>query len=99
MSTKTIYDNFAKQFSGWGFEPVAFIGHGLGLTLHEEPYINTYKDTILQKNMVLCVEPIHVIDGQCGYQLENEVLVTADGHQMITGTRHPYQQLPVIKAD
>lgn len=99
VSTKTIYDNFAKQFSGWGFEPVAFIGHGLGLTLHEEPYINTYKDTILQKNMVLCVEPIHVIDGQCGYQLENEVLVTADGHQMITGTRHPYQQLPVIKAD
>ena len=99
MSTKAIYDNFSKQFTIWGFEPVAFIGHGLGLTLHEEPYINAYKDTILQKNMVLCVEPIHVIDGQCGYQLENEVLVTADGHQMITGTRHPYQQLPIISAD
>lgn len=99
VSTKTIYDNFAKQFSGWGFEPVAFIGHGLGLTLHEEPYINPYKDTVLQKNMVLCVEPIHVIDGQCGYQLENEILVTSEGYQMITGTKHPYQQLPVIRAD
>jgi len=99
VSTRSIYDNFSKQFNEWGFEPVAFIGHGLGLTLHEEPYINPYKDTILQKNMVLCVEPIHVIDGQCGYQLENEVLVTSEGHQMITGTRHPYQQLPVIRAD
>ena len=49
--------------------------------------------------MVLCVEPIHVIDGECGYQLENEVLVTADGHRMITGTQHPYQQLATIRAD
>ena len=99
VSTKTIYDNFAKQFTEWGFKPVAFIGHGLGLTLHEEPYINTYKDTTLRENMVLCVEPIHVIDGECGYQLENEVLVTADGHRMITGTRHPYRQLATIRAD
>lgn len=75
------------------------MGHGLGLTLHEEPYINPYKNTVLQENMVLCVEPIHVIQGDCGYQLENEVLVTADGHRMITGTRHPYRQLPVIPAD
>ena len=99
VSTKTIYDNFARQFTEWGFKPVAFIGHGLGLTLHEEPYINTYKDTTLRENMVLCVEPIHVIDGECGYQLENEVLVTADGHRMITGTRHPYLQLATIRAD
>lgn len=99
VDTKYIYDEFSKQFAEWGFEPIAFIGHGLGLTLHEEPYINTYKSTILQENMVLCVEPIHVIDGVCGYHLENEVLVTADGHQMITGTKHPYHRLPVIRVD
>lgn len=99
VDTKYIYDEFSKQFAEWGFDPIAFIGHGLGLTLHEEPYINTYKSTILQENMVLCVEPIHVIDGVCGYQLENEVLVTADGHQMITGTKHPYHRLPVIRVD
>lgn len=99
VDTKAIYDSFARQFTAYGYESVAFLGHGLGLTLHEEPYINTYKSTILQQNMVLCVEPIHVIDGVCGYQLENEVLVTADGHRMITGTKHPYQQLAVIRAD
>ena len=53
----------------------------------------------LQARRVLCVEPIHVIDGECGYQLENEVLVTVDGHRMITGTHHPYQQLATIRAD
>ena len=99
VDTKTIYNNFSQQFTSYGFKPVAFVGHGLGLTLHEEPYINPYKSTILQKNMVLCVEPIHVIDGKCGYQLENEVLVTEDGHRMITGTNHSYQKLAIIRAD
>lgn len=99
VDTKDIYDKFHRQFSDWGFKPVAFIGHGLGLTLHEEPYINTHKNTVLKENMVLCVEPIHVIEDVCGYQLENEVLVTADGHRMITGTKHPYDRLAVIKAD
>lgn len=99
VDTKYIYDEFYKQFVGWGFKPIAFIGHGLGLTLHEEPYINPYKNTTLKENMVLCVEPIHIVDDVCGYQLENEVLVTADGHRMITGTKHPYDRLAVIKAD
>ena len=98
VSSKEIYDAFSAAFAGWGFRPVAFLGHGLGLTLHEEPYINTYKNTVLRKNMVLCVEPIHVIEGECGYQLENEVLVTEDGHRLITGTRYPYARLPVIRA-
>lgn len=99
VDTKYIYDEFYKQFTGWGFKPIAFIGHGLGLTLHEEPYINPYKNTILKENMVLCVEPIHVVDDVCGYQLENEVLVTADGHRMITGTKHPYDKMAIIKAN
>ncbi len=99
VDTKYIYDSFIEQFTEWGFKPIAFLGHGLGITLHEEPYINMYKSTILKKNMVLCIEPIHVIDGVCGYQLENEVLITADGHKMITGTKHPYNRLTVIKAD
>ena len=96
ISTKYVYDEFLKQFTAWGFDPIAFVGHGLGLTLHEEPYINPYKETILQENMVLCVEPIHVIDGECGYQVENEVLITKDGCKMITGTKYPYDRLPVI---
>lgn len=99
VDTEYIYKEFSKQFEEFGFEPIAFVGHGLGLTLHEEPYINPYKNTVLKENMVLCVEPIHIIDGECGYQLENEVLVTADGHRMITGTKYPYDRLPVISVD
>lgn len=96
VDTKSVYDEYAARFRSWGMEPISFIGHGLGLTLHEEPYINTYKNTILRENMVLCVEPIYVVDGDCGYQLENEVLVTAGGRELLTGTQFPYDEMPVI---
>jgi len=98
VSSMKIYKDFREQFVSYGFEPIAFLGHGLGLTLHEEPYLNPYKDTVLQENMVLCIEPIHCTETE-GFQLENEVLVTADGYKMITGTKYPYDQLPVIRAD
>ncbi len=99
VDTKDIYNSFVSQFLSCGFEPLAFLGHGLGLTLHEEPYINSYKSTMMKENMVLCVEPIYVIDGVCGYQLENEVVITADGYKLITGTKYPYDRLIEIKAD
>jgi Xaa-Pro dipeptidase len=95
-STQNIYNNFRKQFLDWGLTPVDFVGHGLGLTLHEEPYIGRYSDTELKENMVLCVEPIYIIPNVCGYQLENEVIVTAEGCRVITN-KHDYHHLPVIK--
>ena len=95
-STKRIYENFRKQFLEWGLTPVDFVGHGLGLTLHEEPYIGRYSDTELKENMVLCVEPIYVIPNVCGYQLENEIIVTKEGCKVITN-KYDYRRLPVIK--
>lgn len=95
-STKSIYENFRKQFVDYGLTPVDFVGHGLGLTLHEEPYIGRYSDTNLKEDMVLCVEPIHVVPNVCGYQLENEVIVTKDGCRVITN-KHDYCHLPIIK--
>ena len=95
VSSMSVYNEFRAQFESCGFEPIAFLGHGLGLTLHEEPYLNPYKETLLQENMVLCIEPIHCTETE-GFQLENEILVTASGHKMITGTKHPYDRLAVI---
>ncbi len=98
VNSMDVYNEFRTQFQSCGFEPIAFLGHGLGLTLHEEPYLNPYKNTALKENMVLCIEPIHCTETE-GFQLENEILVTADGHRMITGTKHPYDRLAVIRAD
>lgn len=82
--TADIYRYYAEQFEEAGLSPLKFLGHGLGLTLHEGPYINEYTNAQLQEGMVLCIEPFHILTGVEGYQLEDEVLVTADGCELLT---------------
>lgn len=67
-----------------GLPAYHFLGHGLGLTLHEGPFIDKRSSTSLVEGMVLCIEPLTFVDGEFGIQIEDEVIVTADGCQPIT---------------
>lgn len=59
------------------------LGHGVGLHHHEPPLITEGNDRELEPNMVLAVEvPFHV-DGFAGFNVEDIVLVTEDGHEVI----------------
>lgn len=54
-------------------------GHGIGLAVHEFPYIDPNTDTLLEKDMVLCIEtPYYEIDWG-GVQVECTVVVTDTG--------------------
>jgi Xaa-Pro aminopeptidase len=87
-STTRIYKRFAECFENRGLRPINFLGHGLGLTLHEEPYINRFSDTILREGMVLCIEPYFMVpERSLGFQIEEEVLITSDGCEVITAVR------------
>lgn len=94
--TKVIYDDFRAQFIEWGYNPVDFVGHGLGLSLHEEPYIGRYASNILKENMALCVEPIHIETGKFAFHLENEVFITRDGCRVISASGST-RELPVVR--
>lgn len=61
-----------------------FVGHGLGITLHEDPFINDRKPVALAPGMVLCVEPMSLIQGRYGMQIEDEILITEDGCRPLT---------------
>jgi Xaa-Pro dipeptidase len=67
-----------------GLPAYHFVGHGLGVTLHEDPFIDPLQSVALEEGMVLCIEPLTSIDGQFGMQVEDEVLVTADGCELLT---------------
>ena len=54
-------------------------GHGLGLDIHEEPYILRGSDTLLQPGMCFSIEPMLCVYGECGVRLEDIVCMTADG--------------------
>ena len=54
-------------------------GHGVGLDIHELPYVNTKGDRILAENMVITVEPGIYLEGKFGVRIEDMVLVTENG--------------------
>jgi Xaa-Pro aminopeptidase len=59
-------------------------GHGLGVTFHEEPRIIPVSDRVLEEGMVVALEPGLYGDG-FGVRVEQVVLVTADGAEVLSG--------------
>jgi len=85
VHSQEVYQTFSKKFKELGLEPINFVGHGLGLTLHEDPYLNRYSDTVLEPGMVLCVEPYYMmVEQNMGFQIEDEIIVTEKGYELIT---------------
>lgn len=87
ITSGQLYKIFADAYRGFGLEPYKFVGHGLGLSVHEHPWLGKDPrfDRVIEENMVLCVEPFFIgADAKDGYQLEDEVLVTATGYELIT---------------
>lgn len=79
-----IYAIYHDAMVAAGLPAYHFVGHGLGVTLHEEPFINPLQSVPLEEGMVLCIEPLTSIEGRFGVQVEDEVLVTADGCELLT---------------
>jgi Xaa-Pro dipeptidase len=79
-----VYDAYLETWTSFGFKPVRFIGHGLGLSTHERPLLSDFDKIVLQKGMVFCIEPLLLIPGVEGYHLEDEILITKDGYEILT---------------
>lgn len=84
-SSRTVHEQFRRRFDELGLPAIAFVGHGIGLHLHEEPYIGPYGDTILEAGMVLGIEPLVYRTGLgFGLQLKDMVAVTPDGCRLLS---------------
>jgi Xaa-Pro aminopeptidase len=63
-------------------------GHGIGLSVHEEPYIVAGNDQPLAEGMAFSVEPGIYLPGRWGARIEDIVIVTADGAQSVNTRPH-----------
>lgn len=59
-------------------------GHGLGLEVHEPPYIVAGDETNLQPGMIFTIEPGIYIPDKYGVRIEDDVLVTENGCESLT---------------
>jgi len=60
-------------------------GHGLGLEVHEPPYLNSKNETKLKEGMVLTVEPGIYLPGKFGIRIEDMVLVKKGNAEVLSG--------------
>ncbi len=60
------------------------LGHGIGLEVHEKPGLSHRSPSVLEKGMVLTVEPGVYIPGRFGIRIEDMVLVTSQGSKVLS---------------
>ena len=70
-------------------------GHGIGLSVHEEPYIVAGNSLELQEGMAFSVEPGIYFPGEWGARIEDIVIVTADGALSVNRRPHDLVVVPV----
>lgn len=61
-------------------------GHGIGLEVHEGPGLSFRSDTKLKPGMVVTVEPGIYVPGLGGVRIEDDVLITEDGCELLTSS-------------
>jgi Xaa-Pro aminopeptidase len=66
------------QFFGHG------LGHGIGLQVHEAPMLRQNSAAVLEEGMVVTVEPGVYLPGWGGVRIEDDILVTPDGCEVLT---------------
>jgi Xaa-Pro dipeptidase len=84
-SSRTIYELYLKKVGELGLPPISFVGHGIGLHLHEDPYLGPTEDRMLEAGMVLGIEPL-IYETGYGFGMQNKdmILVTPAGCELLS---------------
>jgi len=70
--------------AGYGEFFVHRTGHGLGIDIHEPPYITATSEVVLDEGMVFSIEPGIYLQGRFGVRLEEIVILRTDGPEILS---------------
>ena len=89
-STRLLTKMVENDFKLNGYDLIHALGHGVGMEIHEAPYINYRTDTQLKENMVVTDEPGIYIAGKFGVRIEDTVQITKFGCISLTKSEKNY---------
>jgi Xaa-Pro aminopeptidase len=87
---------YSVMEEAWGIEGLWGIGHGVGLEVHEWPFIGyqrvkdhqAYRDTLLEENMVISLEPAVFFHDTGDFQIEDQFVITKNGARRLNDIPH-----------
>ncbi len=77
-----LYRTYVSYLTERGIQPtLKFLGHGIGQTIHEEPYITDSRDVVMAPNITFTMEPLYMMPGRMGFHVSRDAVRLRDHHR------------------
>jgi len=93
---KDIHDAVLNYINDHGYKGYFThgLGHGYGIEIHEEPYVSPGGDEVLRPGMTITIEPGIYIPDLGGVRIEDDLVVTENGYELLTSSIRELQIIP-----